>query len=98
MGKILVKPKRVSKVAKKYQTCVAAANHQGYTVFGFDDTKCWTGPNAPSSYDLYGLARGKCGTTRGGLDYGLSKLLLIPSALHSLFYSAALQLSMSTKP
>ena len=57
-------------MAKKYQQCVAAANHQGDTVFGFDDTKCWTGPNAASSYDMYGLAKGKCGTTRGGVEYG----------------------------
>ena len=39
-------------------------------MFGFDDTKCWTGSNAASSYDMYGSAVGKCGTTRSGLRYG----------------------------
>ena len=70
LGDILFKPKRFSKISKKYQQCVAEADKEGVTVFGFDDTQCWTGPNAASSYDMYGFAKGKCGSTRGGLDYG----------------------------
>lgn len=70
MGDILFKPKRSAKISTKYQQCVTAANDQGITVFGFDDTKCWTGQNAASSYDMYGLAKGKCGATRRGLSYG----------------------------
>ena len=70
LGDILFKPKRFGKIAKKYEQCVTEANSQGVTVFGFDDTQCWTSQNAANSYDLYGLAKGKCGTSKGGLGYG----------------------------
>lgn len=70
MGNILFKPKRIAKIPKKYEQCVAAANRKGVTVFGLDDTQCWTGQDAASSYDKYGSAKGKCGNTRKGLRYG----------------------------
>ncbi len=67
MGDVLFKPKRFAKISAKYEQCVAEADNQGITMFGFDDTICWTGQNA---YDMYGKAVGKCGRTRKGLRYG----------------------------
>jgi len=49
---------------------VTAANNKGVTLFGLDDTRCWTGQNAASSYGIYGIASGRCGSTKGGLRYG----------------------------
>ncbi|KAL9955604.1 hypothetical protein ACROYT_G036949 [Oculina patagonica] len=70
LADILFKPKRIAKIPKKYEQCKAQADKKGVTVFGLDDSKCWTGQNAASSYDMYGLAKGKCGNTRKGLRYG----------------------------
>lgn len=70
LGEILFKPKRRAKISAKYQQCVAEADTQGATLFGFDDNKCWKGANAASSYDMYGKAEGKCGSTKRGLRYG----------------------------
>ena len=55
---------------KKYEQCVTKANQEGVTVFGLDDTRCWTGENAASSYGIYGTAVGRCGATKGRLRYG----------------------------
>ena len=38
-------------------------------MFGLDDTRCWTGQNAASSYSIYGTALGRCGSTKGDLHY-----------------------------
>ena len=70
LGDTLFKPRRNAKISAKYKQCVAEADNQGVTLFGFDDNKCWKGPNAASSYDMYGKAEGKCGSTRRGLRYG----------------------------
>ncbi|KAL9955603.1 hypothetical protein ACROYT_G036947 [Oculina patagonica] len=70
LADILFKPKRFAKIPKKYEQGKAQADKKGVTVFGLDDSKCWTGQNAASSYDMYGLAKGKCGNTRKGLRYG----------------------------
>ncbi|XP_020605695.1 hemicentin-1-like isoform X2 [Orbicella faveolata] len=69
LGDILFKSRR-GKISRKYGQCVTAANKRGVTVFGLDDTRCWTGQNAASSYDIYGTAVGRCGSTKGGLHYG----------------------------
>lgn len=66
LGDVLFKPKRFAKIAGKYEQCVSAANDKGVTVFGFEDTQCWTGENP----ELYGLAKGKCGASKKGLGYG----------------------------
>lgn len=66
LGDILLNPKDSADVSEKYEQCMIAASGQGVTVFGIDDSKCWTGPNAASSYDRYGLAKGKCGNTKAG--------------------------------
>jgi len=55
---------------KKYGQCVTTATQKGITLFGLDDTRCWTGQNAASSYGIYGTAVGRCGSTKGGLRYG----------------------------
>ena len=70
LGKSLVKFKRFGKMQKKYGQCVTVANQKGITVFGLDDTRCWTGQNAASSYGIYGTAVGRCGSTKGRLRYG----------------------------
>ena len=70
LGEVLFKFKRFGKMQKKYGQCVTTANQKGVTVFGLDDTRCWTGKNAASSYDIYGTAVGRCGSTKGGLRYG----------------------------
>ncbi|XP_078346362.1 uncharacterized protein LOC144631716 isoform X2 [Oculina patagonica] len=67
LGDVLFKPKRFAKIATKYEQCVAEADTKGVTLFGFEDTKCWSGSKA---YDMYGKAVGKCGSTRKGLRYG----------------------------
>ena len=70
LGEVLFKPRRFAKISTKYQQCITVADNQTVTLFGFDDTKCWTGPNAASAYDMYGKASGKCGSTKSGLRYG----------------------------
>ncbi|XP_078346319.1 LOW QUALITY PROTEIN: SCO-spondin-like [Oculina patagonica] len=70
LGDILVKLKDSADISEKYEQCRTAASDQGVTVFGLDDSKCWIGPNAASSYDRYGLDNGKCGNTREGFGYG----------------------------
>ena len=70
LDKILFKFKRFGKMQKKYEQCVTKANQEGVTVFGLDDTRCWTGENAASSYGIYGTAVGRCGATKGRLRYG----------------------------
>ena len=70
LGDILLKFGRFGQMRKKFEQCVAEADKKGVTVFGFDNTKCWTGENAASSYDSYGNAVGKCGSTKSGLRYG----------------------------
>ena len=70
LGKSLVKFKRFGKMQKKYGQCVTTANQKGITVFGLDDTRCWTGQKAASSYGIYGTAVGRCGSTKGRLRYG----------------------------
>lgn len=67
---ILFKFKRFAKTSTKYEQCVTAASNQGAMLFGLEDTKCWTGENAAGSYDMYGLAKGKCETAKNGLRYG----------------------------
>ncbi|XP_078346432.1 neuropilin-2-like [Oculina patagonica] len=67
LGDVLFKPNRFAKIATKYEQCVAEADAKGVTLFGFEDTKCWSGSKA---YDMYGKAVGKCGSTRKGLRYG----------------------------
>ena len=52
MGEILFKFKQFGKMKKK---CVTKANQKGVTVFGLDDTRCWAGHNAASSYGIYGI-------------------------------------------
>ena len=69
LGDILFKSRR-GKISRKYGQCVTAANKRGVAVFGLDDTRCWTGQNAASSYGIYGTAVGTCGSTKRGLDYG----------------------------
>ena len=70
LDKILFKFKRFGKVEKKYGQCMTKANQEGVTVFGLDDTRCWTGQNAATSYGVYGTAAGKCGSTKRRLRYG----------------------------
>lgn len=70
LGDILLKFKRFAKTLTKYKQCVTAATEQGAMLFGLEDTKCWTGENAARSYDMYGLAKGKCETAKNGLRYG----------------------------
>ena len=70
LGDILFKFKRFAKTSTKYEQCVTAASNQGAMLFGLEDTKCWTGENAAGSYDMYGLAKGKCETAKNGLRYG----------------------------
>ena len=72
LGDILLKPEDPAAISQKYEQCVTAASNQGVTVFGFDDSKCWTGPNAASAFNKHGLAKGNCGNTKGGLGYGFA--------------------------
>ena len=67
---ILSKFKRFGKMQKKFGQCVTKANSKGVTLFGLDDTRCWTGQNAASSFGIYGTASGRCGSTKGGLRFG----------------------------
>ena len=69
LGEILFKFKRFGKMKKKYGQCVTKANQEGVTIFGLDDTRCWTGQNAASSYGIYGTAA-SCRSTKSGLRYG----------------------------
>ena len=70
LGEILFKFKRFGGMKKKYGQCVTKANHKGVTAFGLDDTRCWTGQNAASSYGIYGTAGVRCGSIKGHLRYG----------------------------
>ena len=72
LGDILVRLGRFGTMSKKLDKCVNAAENQGITLFGMDDTRCWTGENAASSYNIYGTSA-QCRTSkRGSLRSGLA--------------------------
>lgn len=69
MGDILRGVAGKKKVSAKLSACQDEAKQQGVSVIGLDDKKCWSGPDAENTYDMYGNS-GQCKTTKSGDSMG----------------------------